>query len=291
MIPTATWFLLCSSLLHASWNAVLKHQPAKDQFLMRSVLMATLIAWCGCLVWGFNLGNGSKGWLMTLSAGCFEGLYFYALVKALERAPLALAYSSMRSGSMVLSWPLAWLFLGESLNLVGGIACLLILAGLTMPFWPWLFSRSAKKHASAADNTYSMQWSYFCAVLITGYNFFYHQSMQSGAQATSVFALSLTVALPFLWFTLPQPSRSLQLSNFLTPLSAGTGLVIFLSFTFFLLGLKATPPAMAVSLRNSSIIFALLFSYGMGERLKKQEWYTLSCLIAGILLLTLLPLF
>jgi drug/metabolite transporter (DMT)-like permease len=254
---------------------------------MRSVLMATLIAWCGCLVWGFNLGNGSRGLLMTLAAGCFEGLYFYALVKALERAPLALAYSSMRSGSMVLSWPLAWLFLGESLNVMGGIACLLILAGLTLPFWLRFFGGYTRH----ANSTHSLQWSYLCGVLITGYNFFYHQSMQWGANATSVFALSLTVALPFLWFTLPQPSRSLRWKNFLTTLTTGTGIIIFLSFTFFLLGLKATPPAMAVSLRNSSIIFALLFSYGMGERLKQQEWYTLIFLIAGILLLTLLPLF
>lgn len=68
------------------------------------------------------------------------------------------------------------------------------------------------------------------------------------------------------------------------------GSVVLLSFTTFLYGLKDTLPAIAITLRNASIPFALIISHLMGEKLRKFDLLVLIFILFGVFMVSIATL-
>ena len=273
----ATLFLLASSFLHALWNTLLKNEKHKNLILFHSILVATILAWV--IIFLFDGVHYGQALSLTLLSGVIEGIYFITLAKALNDASLAISYSVMRSLSMLISWLLSFLILGETLNLWSAIGVIFILIGLIIPI-------------VVKQNKYAQKllWSYLCALTITGYNFIYNRALHLNAKPLTLFATSLAITLPFLYFSLkPEQKKNyfaFKYKNSKLLTSFILGAIILASFSSFLYGLKDTMPAIALTIRNASIPFALIFSHFLGEKLVRQDLYVLIFIIVGVLIVS-----
>lgn len=272
-------FLLISSFFHALWNSLLKRQIDSKIILFQAVVVATLLAWILVFInQDFNYGEALK---LTLIAGVIEGLYFITVTLALAQAPIALSYSIMRALSMLMTWLLSYIALKEQISVMGAIGVFSILIGLSLPII------QKNKSVSSHDRYF---WSYICAFTIVGYNFFYNRALQLNISPLLLFATSLSIALPILFISLKKNEKKKILNfNFKEnhyKISLVIGAVLLLSFSTFLYGLKDTLPAIAITIRNASIPFALILSALIGEKLKKSDYTILIFILFGVFIVS-----
>jgi drug/metabolite transporter (DMT)-like permease len=192
----------------------------------------------------------------AVAAGGAEGLYFVALAAALARAPYGAVYAASRGGALLLVWPAAALIFGEAVTVRGTCGAAMVLAGVLMV-------ASAGRLAGGAAG---LAFAGLCAVGIAGYHLFYGRALAHGAGEAPVFAVALSIALPAAWATSrlrggtvePGPRGWLRWSV--------AGVVCAASFLIFLLGLAGSGAGPALTIRNTSIIFAQAIAAAMGER-------------------------
>lgn len=269
--------LLASALLHASWNASLKRerdpQLAVLGILASALLVATLAA---LLVPGGGLPRpGGLAW--TAGAGVFEGLYFVTLAGALARASYGAVYAIARGGAMVLVWPAGVMALGERATAQGAAGAAVIGAGVL------LVALAGRQHATRGG----MLLAGSCAASIAGYHVCYDRALHAGSGHAPVFAVALAVALPLVWLVarLHGGGGSIDRRALLRWLAAGV--VATASFLLFLHGLDASGAGPALTLRNTSVVFAQAIAAAFGEPLPRRQVLGALLVAAGAALLTL----
>ena len=271
-----TVLLLLSAILHASWNALAKSSRDKEGFLFITIFFSGLltIGLAFAIEDGLHWGSPTVIGIGVLS-GVFEGLYFITLSKAL-RESLGTSYAIMRGGAMVVVWMISSLFLGEISELHHYLGAFVILAGIFAMTIPK--DKNLQVQARKANNL----WAYLSAFFIAGYHLCYHQALIRQAHPTSLFCIAMFVSLPFLFWSLGrEPSKRIlatwQEHRIRVSLC---GIAAMSSFVIFLYGLKVSAPGYAISLRNSSIFFALIFSFFLKEKISRVQ--LLGALTVGV---------
>ena len=264
--------VLASAFLHAAWNALLKR--AADREAAATGIMAVSLA-VTALATPWLPGRAFPGlpalaW--GLAAGCFEGLYFLVLARALDSPSLGWSYTWMRGGSILLVWPVSLLFLGEGLRLVPACGVLGICGGLAlMGLTP-----------GGLGPRRPLSWAIAGAGAIGSYTLCYKLSLLHGASPVPLFALSMAVSLPF------QVAVRIARGTFnrSTPSPAqgwlilGAGLGSAASFTLYLKVLTLGGVGAMATLRNTAVVFAVLLGWGLGERPSARQWAG-ACLVAA----------
>lgn len=274
--------LLLSALLHASWNALAKTSQDKESFLFLTILLSGLITIGMVLTWGqFQIPQGTA-WLMAVLSGIFEGLYFLTLSKALRDSSLGQSYAIMRGGAMVLVWLFSTFFLQEHAAGIQYLGAILIFAGIVAMNYKDLAKSSLQ--GLFRDNT----WAFLSAIFIAGYHLCYHHAMLEKADPPSLFSVAMVVSLPFLfWGVRRDPMARIQETLRRHPwIIIVTGIASTASFLIFLYGLRVSAPGFAISLRNTSIFFAVIFSYFLKESLSRAQIIGACTIGAGAFLLS-----
>ena len=264
--------VLTSALLHALWNALLKKasniEAASVGILAISFLATAAIS---PFLPGRAFPSGtSLAW--GLGAGVFEGLYFLALARALKTSPLGWSYTWMRGGSLLLVWPVSVLLLGESLRLSSALAVGVVGAGLG--FMGLAPGRGAGRG--------SLAWAAAVGAAIAGYTLCYKLSLARGAQAIPLYAASMAVSLP-VQVLARGLARGFPRSDFVSSQRAlvlGAGLLCTAGFLLYLQALAMGGAGLVATLRNTSVVFAVLFSRALGERPTSRQWAG-ACLVAA----------
>ncbi len=278
-------FLLASSFFHALWNSLLKKQVEAKVILFHAVTFATVIGWIIIIaLQDFSYGEALN---LTILSGVVEGLYFITVSLALSQAPIAVSYSIMRSLSMLMTWLLSYVILKEQLTFLGGVGVISILVGLSLPLMQ-------KRNSSGPNGNTRYFWSYICAFTILGYNFIYNRALQLNISPLLLFSTSLVISLPILFLSLNKSEKTKVLkfdpknNNYSASILIGS--VLLISFTTFLYGLKDSMPAIAITIRNASIPFALIISSFMGEKLKKSDYIVLLFILFGVVMVSVVSL-
>jgi drug/metabolite transporter (DMT)-like permease len=277
---SAISFLILSSFFHATWNSLLKTRTHKNIFLFKALIVAVIFGWG--LSFSFDSWNPhaqSWPWGHMLLSGVTEGMYFLTLTLALRDAPLAMAYSVTRTTAMLLSWFMTAFFMNEVVHGKEIPGVVLVLFGLLIPLF--FFSNKKKKN-------HSLMWSYLCGASVTAYNIFYSQALNHGAAPLATMAVSLTIGFPFL-LLIPDSRQKLwiKLTWYEWRNIFLLGLLICASFFCYLSGLIGIGPSMAITIRNLSIGFALIYSRMLGEKLSQSEKMALFFIVAGVLWLSI----
>lgn len=273
--------VLLSAFLHALWNAILKTQADKDVAGVAVVGAAQLVATGAALaIWAVTSrppfpDGASVAW--SLAAGVFEAGYFLSLVYALDRAPLGVAYTVSRGVALVAVWPVSVAWLGEPITALAIAGTALLGAGLMANG----LERQVPRRGLGV--------AIVCGLFIAGYHLCYKQAMATGAQAAAVFALSLTVALPLNGARLGRarlPSLWAQVRA--RPLAlAGMGAVCGASFLVFLVALAQGGAGFVLTLRNTSIVFAALLAWAIGDTTSRRQLLGAVLVAGGAVLLGL----
>lgn len=215
----------------------------------------------------------------TLLSGLCEGGYFVFLALSLERLPLGVAYPVSRGGAMGLVWIVSLLTAADVLSSPGVSGAALIFIGMI------LLREPAKQGARARD----LRPPLFTAVFIAGYHFFYGFAIHARGTPSAIFAVSVWVGLPIFMIFSGKAFIRKTFEQFraekVTTILGGT--LCFLSFFLFLRSLGSVGPGKAIALRNTSILFAQIFSLYLGERLSRTQWLGTIVLALGATLVAI----
>lgn len=271
--------VLSSAFFHALWNALLKRHEDPESAVV-GVITVTVV--CGGL-WALGLQGAafptSAALLWSIMAGVLESGYLVTLAKALSRAPLGLAYTVSRGGAVLLVWPVSVLWLDERLTLGSMAGAALVAAG--MAGMNLVLPRSREKEG--------VLWALVSAACIAGFNLSYKRALGEGAQPPALFTLSLGVALPLLilvrrrqetgWGALLRKITTRPL------LLVTAGVLCTLSFSLLLLALQNSGTGAVLTLRNTSIVFALALGALQNERMERRQLAGAGLVMIGAVLL------
>jgi drug/metabolite transporter (DMT)-like permease len=290
--------LATSAFLHALWNSWIKREEQKEAFLFTVIAMGCALAWLG--VGTLAQPNSYEGLDWSLAAGVFEGLYLVSLTRTLSLAPLAWAYALMRGGAMAMVWLLSGLILGERTGTYGFLGALLIFSGL------WVPVMGLKKTGSSLTGITArgIRAALLSATFISGYHFCYDRALEWGAEPYRLFAVSLSVSLPIMALNLLRLGRPLHharsraglVGPLLSPLAILKkrptflllcATVVYWSFILFLMGLESTGAGFAITLRNTSIFYALVLAHLSGEKIQRLQIWSCILIFLGAVFLGL----
>ncbi len=253
---TAALLVLASAFLHAFWNALLKREGNPQLKTVALLFFVTFFSWLTVVLAMPPWFPTPAAFTYALLSGACEAGYFITLALALGGAPLGKVYSIARGGALLYAWPVSLIWLGEHPTTAGIVGATFVAVGLLLS---GLGQLPATKRGLA--------WAALSAAFIAGYSLFYKRSLQLGAEPRLLFATSVSVALPinvaWIW-----PLRR-ELARALWPLPftvAFAGFCSWASFWLYLLALQQTGAALALTLRNASLVFAQGFSWWLDEK-------------------------
>lgn len=273
MPARAILLVLLSAFLHALWNALLKRgRDLEAQSAATFAGAALLSAGLACLQPGPSFPTREAlGW--ALASGLFEGVYIVCLVRALGRASLGWAYTWMRGSAVLAVWPLALAVSQERPTPVAAASALLVLLGLV----------AMGRRPGEQVGPRAWPWTLGAGLSIAAYNLCYKAALGFGAKTTGLFAVSLGLglglqlaeqasrkALPTLARVFEAPGR----------LALGSA-VCAGGFLFYLVAMETEGAARVTTLRNTSVVFALLLSWMLGERPGRNVWLGAALVACG----------
>ncbi len=271
----AVAWVIASAFLHAGWNALVRREAQVRSSTILVLILATAGAFAAVAVRGAPwMPAPALKW--ALGSALCEGLYAIGLARALEAAPLGLAYSVSRGTALLWVWPLSVVFQSEPVSALGAFASLLVLFGVVAAG-----SRPGELRISGGFG-----WALLAGVGAGFSNPCIRQALVEGADPLQVFALSLGVGLLPAVATLGVPApRLLELLRSRWQTLGLAAVLCFGSYALFLVALQAEGAAHATTLRNSSIVFALLLSWQMGEAPTVRQWTGTAAVISGAAML------
>lgn len=269
--------VILSAILHACWNALIKVSPTKSTgvvVLCASGLQAVL---CTSFLSGQAFPD-PKGIAWSLCSGVFESIYFLTLVWCLQLGPLAQVYGFSRGGSLLFVWPLSIFFMGEPLSNLHATGAAIVVAGL---LWSGLGERTeGPSHRGAYFTALAL-----CAGSIAAYHLLYKKALFTGAHPLAVFATSMTIAVPVNLFwhrrKLREEWRTLDWK-----LISLASTLCTLSFLLALIALNLAGTGWVLTLRNSSVVIALLLAWKMGENIPRRRALGTTLIAIGAIVLS-----
>jgi len=277
--------VVLSAFLHAAWNALLKREVDKDRTLIAAVAIGAVFAIVVAVVRAEATGvpafttPASVGF--SLLAGVFEQLYFFTLARALDRGPLGPVYTLSRGGAVVLVYPISIAIFGEAVTPFSLLGSAIVLAGLLLS--DWRFGRASDMPLAAT------LWALVCAAAIAAYHLAYKGALAGGGSPSAVFAVSLSVSTALSLFRSGAEGRAAAI-RLLRETPAKISVMGFLSAGSFLILIEALARGgvgFVLTLRNTSVLFALLLAWAIGERPRLATALAAVLVATGAALMTL----
>lgn len=255
-------WLVASAILHAGWNVLLKRE--------REPQLAAVGVLAGCAAFATAAAAVAPGTglptraalLWGFGAGVFEAIYFITLGAALARASYGAVYAIARGGALVVVWPVAVALLREPVTAASAWGAALVLAGVV------LVAAAGRERASAGGIALALA----CAASIAGYHVCYDLALGAGAGPAPLSALAFCVGLPPVWLWARLTGRTASaVGRRAVGRWALAGAIATASFLLFLHGLAESGAGVALTLRNTSVVFAQALAAGIGERVPPRQ--------------------
>ena len=301
MTLTAFLLILCSTVLHAWWNYRGKrHKPSAAFFLLADGSVA-LLTFPFLIYFHAELAQlPLKFWLLVLSTGFFEALYYTGIAYAYKSGELSTAYPLIRAFP-VLMVPLFGLAMGESHPLSPG--ALLGFAVVCVGCFVLPLPNFSSFKAGSFLNR-SCAWAVLAGLGGTGYMLIDYASVQmlrSGTPALFGPSQLVLVLVPLLtistvlwlgvYLATHQPER-VELKDLWQNSRwyvAGTGVAIWISYGLVLIAMGFVTDVSYISaFRSLGIpIGALLGVVVLREPSCVPKWVGVSAVSAGLLIVKL----
>ncbi|MBX3191053.1 MAG: EamA family transporter [Labilithrix sp.] len=279
MSLTVALLVLSSAFAHASWNAIVKSSKDPENAIGAMMLIGGASGAVIALAMGTPMPPPiAMRW--TILSGVLESGYFVLLARALARAPLGSVYTIARGGALVVVWPVSVFVLDERVSLGHVAGTLLVIGGLTATGAAGE-RRPAEGESDREKVRAGMLLAAGCALFIGGYHLCYKLALSSGGAPAAVNAISLCIGATL--SLVPMLHRRAQMIAAVVAQPKRTvaaGLLGTLGFLVFLSAMKDAGAGSVLTLRNTSILFAQVLSFALGERPKRLG-------VAGAVLVTL----
>jgi drug/metabolite transporter (DMT)-like permease len=287
--PAVVALVLASALVHAAWNALLKRHRDPEAAVVPMIAASALCAVAVALAARVPFpAMAPLGW--SVASGLFEAGYVTALAAAMARAPMGVVYTVTRGGGLVLVWPVSVAFLGERATALGLAGAALVVLGLVGAAWSPRPATAVPGIASGPSvwsrSRAGLLWAVLGAVFIAGYLLCYKRALATGGAPEACVAASLTVAAVANLARVHRRRDHVIAVARATPWATlGIGFLANASFLLFLYALAHGGTGATSTLRNASVIFAMIFSWALGERPRRQHVLGAVAVACGAVLL------
>ena len=122
--------ILISSVLHASWNLLAKHNRGSSLFFFQALLASVVIFLIPFLILLAQNPIPPEGWIWIAATGLLHTFYFHTLAAAYRRADLSVAYPIARGLGPALVLVLAAGVFGERVSPLGVGGVLAVVLGI-----------------------------------------------------------------------------------------------------------------------------------------------------------------
>jgi drug/metabolite transporter (DMT)-like permease len=274
--------VVASAFVHAWWNALLKRSREPQQAVIGISAFAALTSGVIALALAAPAASPKAFFWIALS-GVLEAAYFVTLAKALSLAPLGPVYTIVRGGALVLVWPVSVLALGEQVTAWRAAGTALVVLGLA--------STGAGERRTKVPGTEvharGIALAALCACFTGGYHLAYKVSLSSGAAPEIVVSVSLSIAalVNLVQVGGARRRKILEAAREQPGHVIGGGVLAALGFLVFLYAMKKEGAGVVLTLRNTSILFAQVFAFFMGDRPKRLGIVGAVLVFAGAVLL------
>jgi uncharacterized membrane protein len=288
--------VVLSAFLHALWNALLRLEKEKDRSLVVAIGVATLVA---VVVAGVRWGLGEvlfaswRGVAFTLLAGLLEAAYFATLAKAMELGKLGVVYTISRGGAVLAVWPLSIALFGEAAKPLSLMGSVVVVGGLALSG----LGGARRAGGTGGDGggadgreRRAVSWSAACAMSIAGYHLAYSAALNEQVNPSACFALSLGLSVAINATRLYRAGRMRGVTALVQerwPRLLVMGIVASGSFLVLLEALARGGAGHVLTLRNTSVLFAVAMAWRIGERPARAEVAGAVLVAAGATLLAL----
>jgi drug/metabolite transporter (DMT)-like permease len=262
MSLAAVLLVITSAFLHASWNAILKRVREPEIGVLAMITIGSTTAVVVALVLRVPFPPRAS-LLWSLAAGVLESGYLLTLARALARAPLGPVYTIARGGALLVVWPISIILLGEEVTASRIAGTVLVLVGL---------AATGNQTRNATDeqkrDRSGFLWAALCAVFVGSYHLAYKLALAKGGNAPAADAISLSAAtvVNFAFAGFAKGRLALgALRRDPVRIIMG-GILANLSFLLFLFAMAQGGAGVLLTLRNTSILFAQVFAFFLGER-------------------------
>lgn len=259
-MPTgALLIILLSAAMHAAWNLILKtarHKLAFNVFMHASAIAIFSVCW---ILWQGSIPAPPAPVLfLALAGGFFFSLYHACLTASYERVDVSLAYPLTTTGPLYIPlW--AYVFLGERLSPLGGAGIVVVFLGAYI---------LQMREASWTGLSFPLRNLRLPGVLLAlSAGVFYSVGAivdKRGVTVGDVFVYTYYLDIALFLFLLANALVTTDRAHFLVEFRArwgwclAAGLVLFLSFTTYRVGLQMAKVSYAVSVRQASAILGVL---------------------------------
>jgi uncharacterized membrane protein len=212
-----------------------------------------------------------------------EVAYFASLARALTAGPLGPVYTISRGGALVLVWPISVAAFAERVTLPALAGSAIVLAGLAL-------SSAGLPRRPAADPAArggALAWAVVCAAAVAGYHLAYKAALAAGGSPSAVFAVALAVATAINLARLGAEGR--RVTAAITRMHARRvllmGVVCGGSFLILMEALAAGGAGFVLTLRNTSVLFALALARAVGDPPRRAQVTGAILVAAGAVLM------
>lgn len=279
--------VLVSAFLHAAWNALLRVEPDKDKGLVGAIACASAFA---CIVAEARWALGSEPFanvpalLWTLLAGAFEAVYFATLARALELGRLGTVYTVSRGGAVLVVWPTSIALFGEVATIPSIAGSFTVLAGLALSS----VGSKAAVSSEASAHRRGVMWATACAASIAGYHLAYKAGLREGGNPSAIFAVSLSLSALISIVRIGTAGRARMQTVVAARWSRISlmGMLCGGSFLILMEALARGGSGYVLTLRNTSVLFAAILAWTIGEKPRHVEIVGAVLVAAGAALMS-----
>ncbi len=263
MSVLALGWIILSAFLHALWNTATKGSRSPMAFLLALEIL-TVIVGLPLLLW-IDLGAlPARFWQLAAATSVAHGLYAYCLTRAYTDGDLSLVYPISRSSPAFVPIP-AVVLLGERLSIVGVIGIALVVVGL------WTVQAGDGPLGRRLLDP-GLRFAYWTLAGTVTYSLIDKEAMQvldsspwSSPVPPAVFYYFLLSAghLPLFWLLARKRVSLTEVTGLVRGRfwrMIGAVLAAFASYALVLEALRIAPVSYVVAVRQTSVVFVLLFA-------------------------------
>lgn len=272
MNAVALALVLTSAFLHASWNYLAKKSQVKLAFLWWCHFIGVLLFFPMFLHFWPQTTIYPLGWACVVSTSVLHSLYFFFLGSAYETGDLSIVYPLARGIGPLLVPLLAVSLIGEELSTLGILGISLVISGIYLLHLP-SFSKQTFFWAFRRLGSRASRWALGTGGTIALYSLVDKVGVDHIYPPVYLYLMSVGM-----WFLLTPYVMVKKRKWLRTEWESKKGSILavgfLIPFTYLLVlfAMEMSKVSYVVALRESSILFSLIYgTISLGEEQSRQR--------------------